>query len=620
MQEEIVPAEQTELTWKALFNIDSMLVFRVLAMIFPILFLLVAYFPVAEHVVLGSFIWFVWVLTLAFKPFTKKEKVERKIPAYDWLLIVAATYVCQHYVFGYYEIMMSLGLYTAKDYVIIILAAIITLETARRVFGLVLPLIAVGSIGFLVYAGFMPDQILGRIFLGELGIFGSIADVFSRYVLLFMIFGCFMEKAGGTEFLYRLILHMRGVKGGPAMAAIIGSASLGMIMGSSAGNVAITGSMTIPMMKRIGYKPARAGAIEVAASLGGELTPPVMGAAAFLLVANTGIPYRTVILLSVLPAILYYIPIFLSVHFEAERFNLVSREDGDKNDSSLMEFSHLVIPPVALVIMILIGYSPTYGAAAGIITVLAVSPFRKATRMSFLKIVNGFMEGAISFLNIGPAAAVLGFIMVGVVMAGIPNQFGNWAINLAGGSLPFVIFVVFVMGLVLGMGIPIVGSYLILATVAGPALESFGIHILAAHLLIMWFCETAAVTPPVCLATFVACGIAGSKLWPTAMEAMKLVIGMYIVPLLFIYSPLVTGEFDQRLFVFIFAAIGFVLYAILTMRYFKGILPVWTVVIGWMVLPLLFIQNSYANVIAAILVILLIVGRTIAANKKKSSA
>jgi TRAP transporter 4TM/12TM fusion protein len=608
--------ENKDITWKTILKPDSLLIFRLLAIMFPVLFLLVAYFPVPDHVAIGTFIWLVWILTLAFKPFSSKKKENRKIPFYDWILIAAATYIYTHYVFGYYEIMMNLGLYTLKDYIIIISAIIISLETARRIFGLVLPAIALCSIGFLVYAGFMPDQILGRIFLGELGIFGSIADVFARYVLLFMIFGRLMEQAGGTEFLYRLILRLRHVKGGPAKAAVLGSAALGMLMGSSAGNVAVTGSMTIPMMKRVGYKPARAGAIEVAASLGGELTPPVMGAAAFLIVANTGIPYRTVILLSILPAILYYLPIFFSIHLEAERFNFVSPETSDKTDFSLMEFAHLIIPPFVLVSMIIFGYSPTYGAAAGIIAVMIVSQFRSATRMSALKILNGLMEGALSFLNVGAAAAVLGFILVGVIMAGLPSQFGNWAINLTGGSLPLVMFVVFIMGLVLGMGIPIVGSYLILATVAGPALESFGVNILAAHLLIMWFCETAAVTPPVCLATFVACGIAGSKMWPTAKEAMKLVIGMYLIPVLFLYSPLISGSWGQRLFVFIFAAIGFILYAILTSRYFKGVLNMGTEIAGWLIAPALFVQNFYVNIIGTALVVSFIIVRYILFYRK----
>ncbi|MDR1931474.1 MAG: TRAP transporter fused permease subunit [Spirochaetales bacterium] len=609
-------AEQNIQTWKTIFKVDSLLIFRVIAVIFPILFLSVAYFPVPDHIMIGTFIWLVWILTLAFKPLSTKTKEKTKVPFYDWILIAAATYIFRHYVFGYYEIMMNMGIYTLKDYIIIISAIVISLETARRIFGWVLPLIAVGSIGFLIYAGFMPDQILGRIFLGELGMFGSIADVFARYVLLFMIFGRLMEQAGGTEFLYRLILRLKKVRGGPAKAAVIGSAVLGMIMGSSAGNVAVTGSMTIPMMKRVGYKPQRAGAIEVAASLGGELTPPVMGAAAFLVVANTGVPYREVILLSILPAILYYIPIFLSIHFEAEKYNFVSTEEVDETGPTLMDFSHLFVPPIVLVALIIIGYSPTYGAAAGIIAIIIVSQFRKKSRMSFFKIVQGLMEGALSFLNVGAAAAVLGFIMVGVIMAGVPGQFGNWAIGLTGGSLPLVIFVVFAMGLVLGMGIPIVGSYLILATVAGPALESFGVNILGAHLLIMWFCETAAVTPPVCLATFVACGIAGSKMWPTAKEAMKLVIGMYLIPILFLYTPLVSGTLEQRLMVFAFAATGFVLYSILTVGYFKGPIHIGMLLAGWVVVPMLFFQNIYVNIAGAVLVCLFIVVRYILSRRR----
>jgi TRAP transporter 4TM/12TM fusion protein len=598
-----------------IFHKDIFLPFRITALIFPVVFLLAAFIAVPTHIVLGVFVWFIWVLALAFKPLSTKQKTKKTIPWYDWILIVIATLVCAEYVFNYYTLTSKMGLYGPRDYFIIISAFIISLETARRAFGLVLPIVAIASLGFLVYAKFMPDQILGRIFLGELGIFGSIADVFCRYVLLFMVFGTLMEQAGGTEFLYRLIIRLRKVKGGPAKAAVIGSAVLGCIMGSSAGNVAVTGSMTIPMMKKVGYPPHKAGAIEVAASLGGEITPPVMGAAAFLVVANTGIPYREVILLSILPAILYYIPIFLTIHLEAQKYAISPEDSSDKEKVSIAEFVHLIIPPVVLVGVILIGFSATYGAAAGIIAIIVVSQFKASTRLSPKKLAKSLMTGGLSFINMGPAAAVLGFIMVGVVLAGIPTQFGNWAIGLTGGYLPLVIFMVFLMGLILGMGLPIVGSYLILATVAGPAMQSYGLHILAVHLMIMWFCETAAVTPPVCLATFVASGIAGSKLWPTAREAMRLVIGMYVVPLLFIYTSLVSGVLSARLYVFAFAALGFIWYSIIMSGYFRGNLPAWVRFGGIILLPFLFLNYKYLQIAAAAVIMVFIVIRFVKTKK-----
>jgi TRAP transporter 4TM/12TM fusion protein len=592
------------------FKKDIFLIFKVLAVIFPTAFLLTPFIPMPDYIVIGTFIWFIWILTLAFKPFSKKKPREN-IPWYDWILIIAATIICADYVCNFYAFTSRMGLYGPKEYIEIIAAFIISIETARRTFGWVLPLVAVASLGFLVYAGFMPEQILGRIFMGENGIFGTIADTFCRYVLLFMVFGTLMERAGGTEFLYRLILRLRNVKGGPAKAAVIGSAILGCIMGSSAGNVAVTGSMTIPMMKKVGYQPHKAGAIEVAASLGGEITPPVMGAAAFLIVANTGIPYREVILYSILPAILYYLPIFCTIHLEAQKFDIKPEEAADKEAANLAEFFHLIIPPVVLVGAILIGFSATYGAAAGIIGIILVSQFKKSTRLGPKKLAEGLAGGAMAFLNIGSAAPVLGFIMVGVILAGIPSQFGNWAIGLTGGFLPLVILMVFLMGLVLGMGLPIVGSYLILATVAGPAMQSYGIHILAVHLMIMWFCETAAVTPPVCLATFVASGIAGSKLWPTAKEAMRLVIGMYLMPLLFIYTPLISGSLDRRLFIFAFAALGFLWYSMMSSGYFRGPIKRALQIAGLVITPLFFLNYLYLKIFAALVFIAFVLIRQI---------
>jgi TRAP transporter 4TM/12TM fusion protein len=597
------------------FKKDIFLVFKLIAFVFPVAFLITPFVAIPDHVVMGFFIWFIWVLTLAFKPLSEKEARET-IPWYDWILIVAATLICADYACNFYSLTSMMGIYGIKEYVEIIAAFVISIEAARRTFGLLLPLVAIGSLGFLVYAGFLPDQILGRIFLGENGMFGSIADVFCRYVLLFMVFGTLMERAGGTEFLYRLTLRLKKVKGGPAKAAVIGSAILGCIMGSSAGNVAVTGSMTIPMMKKVGYEPHKAGAIEVAAGLGGEITPPVMGAAAFLIVANTGIPYREVILYSILPAILYYLPIFATIHLEAERYNIRAEEASDSEAVNLIEFCHLIIPPIVMVIIILIGFSATYGAAIGILSVIIVSMFRKSTRLGPKKLVKSLIEGGISFLNIGSAAPVLGFIMVGVILAGIPTQFGNWAIGLTGGLLPLVIFMVFLMGLVLGMGLPIVGSYLILATVAGPAMGSYGLHVLAAHLMIMWFCETAAVTPPVCLATFVACGIAGSKIWPTAREGMRLIIGMYVIPLLFIYTPLVSGTLENRLLVFVFASLGFLWYSMMTTGYFRGMIP-WPVrIAGLIILPFFFLNYLYIKIIAAVVFVVFVSVRMLKSGRE----
>jgi TRAP transporter 4TM/12TM fusion protein len=579
------------------FRKDAFLPFKILAVIFPAAFLLTPFVPIPDHVTIGTFIWFIWILTLAFKPLSNKNE-KTGIPWYDWILILASTLICADYVCNYYYLTSQMGIYGLKDYIEISAAIIISIETARRTFGWMLPLIAVGSLGFLVYAGFMPDQILGRIFLGENGMFGTIADTFCRYVLLFMVFGTLMERAGGTEFLYRLILKLRKVKGGPAKAAVIGSAILGSIMGSSAGNVAVTGSMTIPMMKRVGYEPHKAGAIEVAAGLGGEISPPIMGAAAFLIVANTSIPYREVMLYSILPAILYYLPIFSVIHLDAEKYDIRPEEVADDEKVRLSEFAHLIIPPVVLVGAILFGFSATYGAAAGIIAVILVSQFKKNSRLSPKKLAEGLYSGAVSFLNIGSAAPVLGFIMVGVILAGIPSQFGNWAIGLTNNFLPLVIFIVFLMGLILGMGLPIVGSYLILATVAGPAMSTYGFHVMAVHLMILWFCETAAVTPPVCLATFVACGIAGSKLWPTARIAMCLVIGMYVMPLLFIYTPLIAGTLEQRIIVFAFAAVGFFCWSVMYVGYFRGCLSVPVRVAGLLIAPLFFLNFIYLKIAA----------------------
>ena len=584
---------------------------RAVAILFPLFFLFVAMYPVADHVAHGVFIWFVWVLTLGFFPFRGDVADRKKIPFYDWIMMVAVTLVCGYYVLDYERLINSLGFVEPKDRVIIIIALALSLETARRVLGWVLPIIAACSLIYTYYSGFLPDQIMTRLFLGDLGIFGTITDVFARYVLLFFIFGKLMERAGATDF-FRLVVQSLsgGVKGGPAKAAVVGSAAMGTIMGASAGNVAVTGTLTIPMMKKYGYKPHVAAAIECAASLGGEITPPVMGAAVFLLVANTGVPYRELILISALPAVLYYLSIFITIHLQSDRDRIIPEKASGKDESPwsyLRQYAHLGLPPALLVFLIIYGYSPTYGAAGGIVAALIVSQLRAGTRISFPTVVDAFVDGSVGFVKVGATAAVLGLILMGVVMGGLPVQFGSWAMGLTGGHLPMVILAIFFLGLVLGMGMPIVGAYLILATVAGPALESFGIATVPAHLLILWFVESAAITPPVALATFVASGIAGSRIYQTSLTAMRMAIPIYIIPIMMIYTRLVTGSWFERFTVFGWACLGFFTLAMANTGFLKKHLNAGTRILALGAAIGLFYPDIYVRILSAVVSVALIV-------------
>jgi TRAP transporter 4TM/12TM fusion protein len=492
---------------------------------------------------------------------------------------------------------------TSIDKVIIVIAFILTLEVVRRAMGYILPAIALTGIGILYLVGYSTNQIMTRLYIGDIGFFGNIADTFARYVLLFFIFGSLMEKAGGTEFLRQLVQRMSGSDpSGPAKAAVLGSAALGTIMGSCAGNVAITGALTIPMMKRVGYPAHKAAGIESVSGLGGEITPPVMGAAVFLLVANTGIPYREVIIISALPAILYYLPIFTSIHLEAKRFpgmfaNFKKEEiSGQVRESLFKKFGYLLLPPIILVGAILFGFSPNYGAAGAIFTIVIANQIKKTSKLSLPDLANALVSGTFSFIQIGVTAALLGIIITFVVMSGLANQFVSWSTIQMGSHLPLVILIVFLMGLILGMGIPIVGSYMILATVADQALRALGLPVIVAHLLMLWYAETAALTPPVCLAVYVAAGLAGTSINKTAFVAMRLAIAIYIVPLIMVYRPLVVGTWGEHFMVFGFTAVGLLLLAVANAGYLRGELSGWVRIALLPIALFLFLPSMIFNI------------------------
>jgi TRAP-type uncharacterized transport system fused permease subunit len=545
-----------------------------------IIFIFFTFYPIADHFSIGVFIWLVWIMGIIALPMDRRTKKERiSIPWYDWGLLGLATLVCWYYILLYEELNFSLGNLSAIDKIIIFIALILTLEVVRRAMGYILPVIALTGIGILYLIGYSTNQIMTRLYVGDIGFFGNIADTFARYVLLFFIFGSLMEKAGGTEFLRQLVQRMSGSDPqGPAKAAVLGSAALG---NDYKGLAPATSQLPAPddSDDEAGGSLIRRRGIE-SVSVWEEITPPVMGAAVFLPVANTGIPYRDIIIISALPAILYYLPIFTAIHLEAKRFpemfaNFKKKEGRDQVQESLFKkFGYLLLPPIILVGAILFGYSPNYGAAGAIFTIVIANQIKRNSKLSLSELANALVAGTFSFIQMGVTAALLGIIITFVVMSGLANQFVSWSTIQMGGHLPLVILIVFLMGLVLGMGILLWG-YMILATVADQALRALGLPVLVAHLLMLWYAETAALTPPVCLAVYVAAGLAGTSINKTAFVAMRLAIAIYIVPLIMVYRPLVVGTWGEHFMVFGFTAVGLLILAVANAGYLRGELSGW---------------------------------------------
>lgn len=533
---------------------------KLIAGLLPIFALTCAFMAVPDNWGLGVFLWAVLVIDFAILPATGRPTDQKGIPWYDWLAIALTTVVIAYYVIEYENLNLNMGAYAIWQYAIMVVAIVLSLEAARRAIGPVVPLIGIVIILWALQQGFPSSMILTRLYVGEQGMFGTLTDVFMRYVFLFFIFGAMMEHAGAVSFLQRYVNATTGrVTAGAAKAAIFGSGALGMLIGTSSGNVAVTGSLTIPMMIKEGYEPPKAAAIETVAGLGGELSPPVMGSAAFVLVAYTATPYRDLMLISILPAILYYLPIYLLVHFEGARDGrrASAAASGESAWRLLREYSHLALAPIVLVVLIAVGFSPTYAAAGGIVASAGLSQLRKGENLTLRDLARASMNGTMNFITLGATMPVLAIILVLVLLVGLPTMMTAITLKFAGGVILPVMFGIFMLALVLGMGMPIVAAYMILATVTAPALTSFAIPLLTAHLFILWYTQTAALTPPVALAAQIASAIAGCSMWKTAYEAMRLSIGLFVVPIAMIYGGIVAPEWSARLWAFAQLSIGF---------------------------------------------------------------
>mgnify|MGYP001216546194 CR=1 FL=1 len=439
-----------------------------------------------------------------------------------------------------------------RDLVAAAVAVVLILEITRRTTGWFIPSLAVV---FLTYALFWGRWVTGtwhfpgvsltrmlyRMYFAPDGIFGTIATVSSTFVALFVLFGAFLLRSGAGEFIMKFALALLGRNvGGPAKMAVFASGLLGSISGSAVANTVGSGSLTIPMMKRTGFQPTFAAAVEASASTGGQLMPPIMGAGAFIMSQWTQIPYLTIVAVSIVPAMMYFVSVTFFVHLRARKRNILPMDPDEITPlkTVLKEGWHFLIPLAILVLLLVEGFTPTYAAAAGCVSIVAASWLNKQTRMGVRDILAALELGALNLVSTGVILLCAGIIVGVVLLVGIGIKFSLLIGALAGSHLILAIALVAIASLILGMGLPVTASYIVLAVLAAPALTSLGLGILAAHLLIFWYSQDANVTPPVCLAAYSAAGIAGSHPVRTGFESWKIAKGLYIIPLLFCYTPL----------------------------------------------------------------------------------
>jgi TRAP transporter 4TM/12TM fusion protein len=430
---------------------------------------------------------------------------------------------------------------------------LLVLEATRRTVGWVM--VAIGGT-FLLYNAFgnlLPDILANRgfgferiirfqIFTGA-GLFGAPLGIAAGTVFLFVLFGAFLEVTGAGRFFIDLAFAAAGrYRGGPAKASVLASAAMGSISGSAIANTVTTGALTIPMMKKLGYKPEQAAGIEAAASTGGQIMPPIMGAGAFIMAEFTNTPYNDIVVISVVPALLFFACTLLFVHIMAAKRGLTGIPDTPALRSTLRAGYHFLVPLVAVTVLLLMNYSPPLVGAIGCGAVVLTGALRRGTRVGLTTVIRGLERGALMALPISAACATAG-IVVGVIgQTGIGLQFTEVVVQLASGELWLALILVALAALILGMGLPVTAAYIVISVMAAPALRDLGLNLVVAHMILFWLSQTSNVTPPIALAAFAGAGIAGARPMRAAIEALKLAAGYFIIPVMMAYSPLLHVE------------------------------------------------------------------------------
>jgi TRAP transporter 4TM/12TM fusion protein len=500
-----------------------------------------------------------------------------KLHPIDLILGTVALSGCLYLVINYRAIVLRAGLVNETDFFVGVVMVVLVLEAARRVIGWPMVIIALVFIvyaffgrqvpGLLAHRGIGANTFIQHQFYSGEGILGLPIGVSSTVIFLFLLFGAFLEKTGMGEFFIDLTNSIAGHKpGGPAKVAVLSSALMGTLSGSSVANVVGTGSFTIPMMKRLGYRPEFAGAVEATASTGGQLMPPIMGSAAFLMAEFTGVPYVQIIAAATIPALLYYSGVWSGVHFEALKYDLkgMPKDQIPRALRVFKERGHLVIPIIIVIWLLISGFSPAYAALGAITSAILCSYIKKDTRMSPKDIYDALAKGARSALTVIAACGTSGIIIGVVTQTGLGLKVGSILVGAAGGNLFMTLVFTMITSLILGIGVPTTANYVITSTIAAPALLALDVPIVAAHMFVFYFGIIADVTPPVCLAAVAASGVAKSEPMRTGINASRLAIAAFLIPFVFVFSPqmlLIDAHFFRVVYIVTTAFVGMILVA-----------------------------------------------------------
>jgi len=500
-----------------------------------------------------------WVLILVF--FTL-PLIRSQLSPFQYLLgrcidivfIAAIAWASFHIIsFDYDDISFLMDGLTTLDQLSGLIILVLLLEATRRTVGMVMVLIAMFFLVYAIFGNYLPSAVASKGFsIEEIvrfhifstnGVYGAPLAIAAGVVFIFVLFGAFLQVTGAGKFFIDASFSIAGkYRGGPAKASVLASAALGSISGSAIANTVTTGALTIPMMKKLGYKPEQAAGIEAAASTGGQIMPPVMGAGAFVMAQFTGIPYSEILLVSIAPAILYFACTLLYVHLMACKLGLQGMEVTEKISAVLKNGWHFLVPLILITSLLLMSYSPILVGIAGCIAILVAAMCRKHSRITIAVFFQGLKEGALLALPISVACGTAG-IVVGVVgQTGIGLQFTQFLMALSGGYLWSVLGLIAIAAVILGMGLPVTAAYIVLSIMAVPSLTELGVGLLAAHMIVFWLSQTSNVTPPIALAAFAAAGIANTSPMRSAVQAFKLAQGFFIIPIMMAFSGLIWME------------------------------------------------------------------------------
>ena len=581
----------------------------------------------------GTHLLFAMVLT--FLLFRVTGDVSYKPTALDFVLLVLAALPIL-YLFYNYEYIVNRIFYIddlfPADIALAVIFTLVVLEATRRVIGWALPITA---IVFLIYGLLIAKlewmRLLDQLFMTTEGIFGIPLSVSASYVLIFVLFGSFMERTGTGQLFMDFAMSLTGhTAGGPGKVSVVSSSLFGTISGSAVANVMVDGPIAIPLMKRSGFPPHFAAGVEATASTGGQIMPPIMGAAAFVMAEFLAVSYAQVVIWAIIPAILYYVACFAAVHFEAKRRGLVGlpRSELPKMSNVMRERGHLFIPIVVILTIMYSGYSAPMAALVGTLACFPVAALRKSTRenCTVANVVEAFVDGARNAIPVALACACAGIVIGVVTLSGLGIVFTQFVVGLAKDTLVLALILTMIAGIVLGMGMPTTPAYIIMTALLVPAIIKLGVIPPAAHMFALYFAVLSAITPPVALAVYAAAGLAKSDLWKSGWAAVKIGAAGFIVPFMCIYEPalLMIGDWPSIILAFVTSSVGILFFAAGLHGYLLTAASHWQrvalVVAGLMLVDPTLVTDLIGGALALSVVVVQWMGRRGAVPAKPASA